>query len=641
MLVCPASASPVLCAPVQRPEVPKYAITIRVTPDSPRIDVDGTLELSPAGISGERVDLTLDRRALDVRVSIVTPKRAEPVTVERLAEGHYRLRLDRPTRPHDSLQLQFSYGMTERRGDRFGLGDVCFASSEAIAWYPRIESRRGTGTLIFDVPAGYEVVSTGVRSGVSEHGPDRARFTFEVSNPTGFSFATGKYLVHQRTGVIPVSLFALRSRPNVEEQLALLQRMLAVLVQEFGDYPHGQFELVEVPDVQTASAFSPAGFVIVNSSQLDALNPAMIAHELGHQWWPGSLSARGAEGRFLLTEAMAQYGALRVVERLYGPEAAERFRRSGYPGYELFQNGLGYLILAGAGDDAPLLAAGHALANSKGFLVQDLLARTIGWNGFRAILRRFTSDFAFTDVTWDMYRHAVTAGAGKPMGWFFEQWYERVGVPEWRTMWSQQGQIVQGSVGQQPPFYRGSIELLLVGPEGSLLRRLEVDGTRTTFAWRAPFRVTEILIDPSFLVPHRSPALRAEAEALAPLGRAFLLLQQGRAKDAQIELEGGLKGVGPEDQYSARFMFRLFLSLLAGDDLARAASHLDAALASATRRQDLLPFAYYTRAKLSHRMNDEERLAQFVANARTSEAVLGVPTGYAAAAQRLLEAPAK
>lgn len=97
---------------------------------------------------------------------------------------------------------------------------------------------------------------------------------------------------------------------------------------------------------------------------------------------------------------MAQYGALRVVERLYGPEATNRFRRSGYPGYDFFQNGLGYLILAATGGDAPLLRSGNPLANSRGFLVHDLQARTIGRDRFRAILRRFTSDFAFTDVGW-------------------------------------------------------------------------------------------------------------------------------------------------------------------------------------------------------------------------------------------------
>lgn len=379
-------------------------------PDIPRFDVDGTIELTLGAIAGESVELALDRRALDFRVSIVSARGTEPATVERSSDGGYRVRLDRSMLSGDSLQLRFAYGIAERRGDRFGLGDVSFASSEAIAWYPRIESRRGTGALIFDVPAEYDVVSTGVRRTVSKNGAGRARFTFDVSNPTAFSFAIGKYIVHQRTGAVPISLFTLSSRTNAEEHLALLERMLSVLVEEFGEYPHGELELVEVPDAQTGSAFSLEGFVIVNSSQLDALNPALIAHELGHQWWADSLSPRGEEGRFLLTEAMAQYGALRVVERLYGFEEASRFRRSGYPGYDFFQNGLGYLILAVAGADEPLLTAGHPLANSKGFLVHDLLARTVGRDRFRTILRRFTSDFAFTDVTWDMFRNAVVAG---------------------------------------------------------------------------------------------------------------------------------------------------------------------------------------------------------------------------------------
>ena len=58
------------------------------------------------------------------------------------------------------------------------------------------------------------------------------------------------------------------------------------------------------------------------------------------------------------------------------------------------------------------------------------------------------------------------------------------------------------------------------------------------------------------------------------------------------------------------------------------------------RREGMLPFEYYTREELSRAMNNNEHLAQFVANAQMAEIVLGVPTGHAAAAQRLLDAHA-
>jgi hypothetical protein len=53
---------------------------VRVTPDIPRLEVDGTLELTRGAIAGESVELTLDRRALDVLVSVISARGTEPAS---------------------------------------------------------------------------------------------------------------------------------------------------------------------------------------------------------------------------------------------------------------------------------------------------------------------------------------------------------------------------------------------------------------------------------------------------------------------------------------------------------------------------------------------------------------------------------
>lgn len=53
----------------------------------------------------------------------------------------------------------------------------------------------------------------------------------------------------------------------------------------------------------------------------------------------------------MLDEAMAQYASLRVVETIEGGDMAERYRRSGYPGYYSEYSGVGYLMNLAVGTD--------------------------------------------------------------------------------------------------------------------------------------------------------------------------------------------------------------------------------------------------------------------------------------------------
>jgi hypothetical protein len=82
--------------------------------------------------------------------------------------------------------------------------------------------------------------------------------------------------------------------------------------------------------------------------------------EISHEWW-GHLVNRegpiGTDGYYMLDEGMAEFGFLLAAEAVEGPEAAERYRRIGYPGFEEDHfSVLGYVKLTGAGLDSPLEA---------------------------------------------------------------------------------------------------------------------------------------------------------------------------------------------------------------------------------------------------------------------------------------------
>jgi hypothetical protein len=227
------------------------------------------------------------------------------------------------------------------------------------------------------------VKATGRLVSQEERG-DQALYVFTAEIPTVFDFAAGHYtLVENRDGKVPLSFYLLQPLPGAEEILARTVGILAVLEKEFGTYTFGEIAIVEAPTEPGTEAgfeaFANQGFLLARSDYLRSHSDEVwwIAHELTHFWFPYVVGrSEGTGGAFMMDGALAHYGALRAVEAISGPEAAERFRRKG---------GTEATRLTAAGHDTRLGAesasedwdrVAYQFADAKGHLVYDMLART-------------------------------------------------------------------------------------------------------------------------------------------------------------------------------------------------------------------------------------------------------------------------
>lgn len=629
-----------------RESVPRYDLSVQLNPEVRRFDLSGTLRFKTSDTEQGTFEFRLDRRVQLIKVEVIEPAlNASSINVSPRSAGGFALALAKAIPAHANVVLRFSCQATSGWATRFYLGpESAFFSGEAFAWYPRFEAfRRATGTLRFSVPTGYQVAATGLkRKGATSESSS----VFNVETPTTFSFAAGRYHVYESASKPPVALYLIKPRDNAQVQTRLqsLRKIVNSLENEFGTYPHKAFEMVEVSEAAAGgagSAYSMEGFVGSGPENFEAFNLALVAHETAHQWWADSIGTKGGRGAQLLTESMAQYGALRVVERLVGLEAAQAFRRCGYPGYDLFQNRVGYLSYALTEADAPLLELSgkpfrHTLANSKGFLVHHLLAKTVGVERFRQILRGFTRKYAFQDVSWEQFVSAVEAGAGKNLSWFFEQWYERKGVPQWQVEWQQQGETVNLHVRQTAPYYLLTAEAVFEGQGQRRKQVIQIKGGDTAVTFRMPFSVTKVRLDPGFDIPRWTPENREQAETLRPLVQATNLLQSGRAAEALQQLRSE---VTPEKPLSEkRFLVDVFLFFVESDSRRpnEAKQHLEAALASPKRRLELLPLLYYRRALQALNDGDRAALEESVSMAVQAEKSLVAPSGWGEAAGALL-----
>jgi tetratricopeptide (TPR) repeat protein len=630
---------------------PEYDLAITLLPDSHRMEVTGMLRVPPRHEAQETIELGLSELMKDFHVEIVEPaESAGPVTLTTGEKKNpqdkfvrWMLRPKQPIVANKSVRMHFTYQGGESVAFVFYIGpEGSFAGGSDTAWYPQLNENdgRGRGRLKFSVPRGYTVLATGNSQGIRSKEMD-GNFEFENKVPSKFSFAAAKYTVLKRDGIVPMRAYLLHPRANVEGYFDGSSKVLAVLSKEFGKYPYDEFSIAEVPSEQAGKAgFSGAslnGFMLANKEALDdPFNLAYYGHEIGHQWWGNVVSHSGDRGDYMLDEAMAQFGSLRVVETVDGTVAGEEYRRTGYPGYVGTQCGYEYLRSAESGQDHPLAELpkdpnSHELANSKGFLIWDLLSQTVGPQRFSQTLQDITKRYAFQTIRWEEFLIAVQTDAGKDLSWFYSQWFERTGAPVWQVTWKQDEQGVHGEITQTAPFYRAKLEVETQGANGeTILRNVDVAGERTEFAWPVSFRIRSVVLDPHFRVLHWLPDLRAAALARAPVFHAASLRNAGKLDEAESLLRKAIENISQPDEHGARFLDEFGLARISMErkNWRDAQSHLDSALEAPSRDKSFLPWVYYFYAMVAQSLNDDVKLHWAVQ--ATLEADALVPGGTTA-----------
>ncbi|MEM1205153.1 MAG: M1 family aminopeptidase [Acidobacteriota bacterium] len=168
----------------------------------------------------------------------------------------------------------------------------------------------------------------------------RAFFRYRTSAPMVnlFPILSGRYAVaRDRWNDIDLEIYHHPDHAyNLDRIFETTRQSLAYLTESLGPYPHRQLRIVEVPSYHGKVAFAFAGTLAYSESwgftadldgaELDWLS-AVLAHEVSHQWWNHQVVPAHVQGSTFIAEALPQYGAMMILERMYGPESVRHFLR--------------------------------------------------------------------------------------------------------------------------------------------------------------------------------------------------------------------------------------------------------------------------------------------------------------------------
>ncbi len=242
-------------------------------------------------------------------------------------------------------------------------------------------------------------------SDVTHNGRRTARFVSDTPILNFFSVQSAHYLQkHRKAGAadrpIDLTVYYDAQHPyNVDGMLSAMASSLDDYQANFSPFQFRQARILEFPAYATfAQSFANTipysegiGFIAdVRDPNTIDYTTYVTAHELGHQWWAHQIVGADKQGAESLSETLAQYSALMVMEKLYGPDKIRRFLK-----YELDT----YLLSRQTDPDEemPLYRVQHEsyIYYNKGSLVMYLLKDRMGADKVNAALRSLLQQYAF------------------------------------------------------------------------------------------------------------------------------------------------------------------------------------------------------------------------------------------------------
>ncbi|HEY6141424.1 MAG TPA: M1 family aminopeptidase [Thermoanaerobaculia bacterium] len=441
-----------------------YHLDVTVPAGAERLGGRATIDLK--AVRGHRrvIPLTLHQ---DLKVTQVTDAAGSALKFVRTGD-ELAVVLAAPAEEGQRLSVTVAFEgvMFEKEGRAFRLRNTEF-------WYPHAGSiDRARYDVTLHWPADLDLLAPGKRVDGGDHWEKRA-----LNLPaTGYTFEIGHYAVETiQAGHVNVRLafdpeaedrrqvakslqsdtgrrnrqidfrargITKQGRDEIRQQL---RDSLVFFEQLFGPYPLDELTVVTVP--RNFSQGLP-GFLSLSTLMMtdpgtewrdlftaDVDRRLVVAHEVAHQWWGGLLRPANRRDRWI-DEAMASYAA--TVYSRQKLDWRGRFQigfTTRWPPELLYlEHGtrpvesLGPLVLGERLDSSRAPYAYTFITYSKGALVMDMLAQSVGEQKFNAILRELFAHETF--VSTESLLGYVSRGAGRDLQTFSKYFIYGTGVPE-------------------------------------------------------------------------------------------------------------------------------------------------------------------------------------------------------------------
>ncbi len=296
--------------------------------------------------------------------------------------------------------------------------------------------------------------------------------------------------------------------------------------------------IVELPDDTVPSSWAPQIAALASRGITPRTNYRLLANTIAHQWWGVSVSPAERDD-WWINDGFARYSEGRYIESAAGAAGLQEAVK------DMSVGALAY-------DTVPLSSAGkldlfspefQSLVTDKGAMILHMLRWLVGDQKFDQSMREFAGQYAGKSATVDDFRNLVEKDYGDKLTWFFSQWLDSTGAPEFKTKYTifrlgnNKGFRSVGQISQDLDLFRMPVELKIDTDGKTETKRVEVVGTDSPFTVDTFGRPRRITIDPDNHLLKNS----SEVKLRAGIQRGQAMVQQGDLAGALSEFNKALE----------------------------------------------------------------------------------------------------
>lgn len=376
-------------------------------------------------------------------------------------------------------------------------------------WFPINDytTDRYSADIRVTVPTGFEVVCSG--DSKVDRGGDKSVYNFhyeKASFPGSIAVVQGQPTKVTSNGVTSTIYF--RTKANMAQAYGdEVGKAMTFLTSVYGLPPQANLTLVETEN-GTPNGYSAPGIIFLSPKGIgDQVGSRLVANQLARQWW-GALLSPVNRNHMWLENGNARYAEMLYIEHLNGPSAMEDEVHDTY-------------VAALTVDNPPLFQSARledyspeywAETASKGAAVLHMLRGVIGDKNFFQLMKTFPEQHAWGSVTTEDFRKLAEQISGENLQYFFLQWIESTGAPEFKLEYTvfrtQKGFRVMGKISQDLDTFHMPVDIKIETEGNPEEKRVDVVGTSSEFSIDTFGKPKSVTIDPGGRVLRFNPPMR-------------------------------------------------------------------------------------------------------------------------------------
>ena len=515
----------------------------------------------------------------DLRVTKVLDEKNQPLSAERVTQDStVRVPLPNGLAKDASTTLTFEYEGQLESADNSPVPGLSLASIGddtsylfyAGRWFPvsGYGLNRFTSTISVTLPAHMLVIGSG-KATVSNVAPAKKAAATVLPTKT-FTFVSDK---PSFPGTIVAGVFQEYKSDEAGLELhvyfkpthqSVAPAYTTTAVQEFtyfttlyGPLPTPKLNIVELPSDTLPYAWAPEMVGLASSSITEKTNYRLLADGIAHQWWGVSVSPASKDD-WWISDGFSRYSEAMYVENAAGAAGLEEAVK------DMSVGALAY-------DTVPLSSSSkldtfstefQSLTTDKGAMILHMLRWVLGEDKYNKTLREFASEYAGKSATTDDFRAIAEKYYGDQLTWFFSQWLDSTGAPEFKVKYTTYrlggatvaqtskddkandkakeektpGFRVTGEIAQDLDLFRMPVDLRIDTDGRTENKRIEVVGTNSPFTIETFGRPRRISVDADHHVLTNSSDVKLRSSIL----RGMAIQQQGDLSGALTEFNKAL-----------------------------------------------------------------------------------------------------